>query len=890
MQGAQGGKLVKVQRCPATVTPTVKPDNPPFMTQITSWKGMLGTGNHQSFAGLACRPVGRFWLNDLFTLKVVFVCRGAASMKSINKLILFSPLIVTLILSPLFLSIAGVERAFAVTITSETDAAIINAIDYLQSEQNDDGGLRWVDENSSVPTTIRVVLALTAAGFSHERLVSRQGKHPIDFLTHAGPGWIYQQENEQPSLNIARAGQLLTAVSAANHDPYSFGEDDINLIHIIKSHYDPNTGIFGDASPQNVTEQVWALLGLAATYAPIPPEAIDWLVAAQLPDGSWDDGYGSYLDTTPLGLMALIAAGDKSGDDPAVNLALDYIKGNQQPNGGWQTDWDTSTNANTTGIIIQGIVAANQNPSDPSWTGEDTTPIQALLDLQRADGAIGGDFTNAYSTADAILGLAGQPLFDLGHLRIIGRAFEFIFAAQEADGGWGSVGQTIDVILAVAAAGWDPNSIGPDGTSPVAYIAENLESYLENGPDAIGKAILGVVAAGQDPTNFNGTDLVTALQDSYDSQAEAFGSPENTWHQALAILAISAVNSPIPDGAVNTLQDLQQSDGGWEYTTGFGTWPDNTALALQALIAAGLTADDAAVQAGIQYMQSHQLEDGGWGDSSTTAYAIMALNALGIDPLRWQTDSGETPIHNLFSYQNPSGAFIFSQDFPDESLMSTTSAVLAAAGGNYLIQPFVAQKARTAGLVIQTDQGEITTACVSFDGESTSGLALLDASGIPYQVKDSFMHSILEISNPQGGTMYWSYWHWDGREWVFNNTGAGDSRVSPGSIEAWYFTSWEMFPSLPPEFVPDISTICGRPIPKNYAIQPNLHFYDLNPYPNNWAQATIWENGMLEEESLATPQAEIAEQTKPPILPIIIIGITGLVMLVVIIWILTRKK
>jgi len=33
MQGAQGGKLVKVQHCPATVTPLVKSDTPPFMTQ-----------------------------------------------------------------------------------------------------------------------------------------------------------------------------------------------------------------------------------------------------------------------------------------------------------------------------------------------------------------------------------------------------------------------------------------------------------------------------------------------------------------------------------------------------------------------------------------------------------------------------------------------------------------------------------------------------------------------------------------------------------------------------------------------------------------------------------------------------------------------------------------
>lgn len=811
-------------------------------------------------------------------------------MKSIKMLVLFPLLIIILTFSPLIQSGSSANPVNAASPNAEIEAAIIKAIDYIKTEQNDDGGIRWVDENSSVPTTIRVVLALTAAGFPQDKLASQQAKLPMDFLSQEGSGWIYQQETDQPALNLARAGQLLTAVATVNQDPYAFGEEALNLVHLIKSHYDPNTGIFGDASPQNVSDQVWALLGLSAAYAPIPPEAIDWLVMAQLPDGSWDDGYGSYLDTTPIAMMALIAGGDKSGDDPSVNLALDYFKANQQPDGGWQTQWDTSTNANTTGIILQGIVAANQNPADPSWTGGASAPLQALLDLQREDGAIGGDFTNAYSTADAILGLVSQPLYDLGHLRKIGRAFETIFESQEDDGGWGSVGQTIDVILAAAAAGWDPNSIVSAGPSPMDYLAENIEPYLENGPDAIGKAILGVAVAGQDPTNFNGTDMVTALLNTYNSQAGAFGSPENTWHQALAILALSAVNSPIPDGALKTLLDLQQPDGGWEYAAGFGTWVDNTGLALQALLTTGLPAEDPAMKAGIQYIQSNQLEDGGWGDSSTTAYAIMALNALGIVPTQWQTASGKTPIHNLFLFQKPSGAFIFSQDFADESLMSTTTAVLAAAGGSYMVQPFDTQEARTAGLVIQTDQGGVTTACVAFDGKSISGLALLDDSGIPYQIQDGFMNSILEVSNPAGGTMYWSYWYWDGREWVFNNTGAGDSRVFSGSIEAWYFTSWEMFPSLPPEFVPNLSSICGRPIPKNFAIQPSLHFYDLNPYPKDRAQITAWKNGTFQEESLSTPHSEISTPTKPQLLPIIIIGITGLGVLVVIVWILTRKK
>jgi hypothetical protein len=58
MQGVKKGKLVKVQRCPATVTRLVEPDNLPFMSQTTSWKGKLGTGI-KAFSADLNRPPSR---------------------------------------------------------------------------------------------------------------------------------------------------------------------------------------------------------------------------------------------------------------------------------------------------------------------------------------------------------------------------------------------------------------------------------------------------------------------------------------------------------------------------------------------------------------------------------------------------------------------------------------------------------------------------------------------------------------------------------------------------------------------------------------------------------------------------------------------------------------
>ncbi len=830
---------------------------------------------------------------------------------------LYSLIFVTIFILSLWVTpLLGVTPVKAATPVPETQSAINGAFAYLQTELNEDGGVRWFDESSSVPASVRTVLALAAAGLPQDYLISQSGNRPIDFLAQAGVDWVFQRESDAPAVNIARAGQLLTAVAAANQDPHAFGAESVNLVHLVSTHYDPNTAVYGNASPGNVTDQVWAMLGLAAVYATVPQDAVLWLATAQLEDGSWDDGFGSFLDTTPLGLMALTASGIITDDDPEVILAVDFIKGNQSPTGGWLTAWDSTTNANTTGMILQALYAAGQNPAGDEWTQVDGSPLTALLGLQKDNGAIGGDFTNAFSTADAILGLSGQPLYDLGHTRRVGRAFEYIFAAQNPDGGWGSVGQTLDVILAARAAGWDPESISHSGNSPLDFVASDLATYLAAGPDAIGKTILGVAAAGQDPTQFQGFDLVSTLMETYSAETSAFGAQDNTWHQALAILGLNAAGAAIPAEAVQTLVKLQSPDGGWEYSPGFGTWPDNTALALQALSAAGVSPDHETVQSGWVFIQSLQQEDGGWGDSSSGAFVLMALTATGVDPAEMRTASGRNPADNLFSFQKPSGAFMYSQDFDDENLMSTATAALAAVGGSFVISPIEQSPSQAAGLVVQTDLGEVTTACVTLDRDSTSGLALLNDSGMPYVSQDGFMNSILEVSNSQGGTMYWSYWHWNGREWAFNNVGAMDSVVLPGSIEAWFFTSWEVFPSPPPDFAPNINAICEVNVLKSYPAQPFLSFYDLNPYAENLEQVTSFTAGQPVEETGLTPAAEPETESnatataepqsksteevivttpaepeeRPPLTPIIIIVAIGLALLVIIVWVLSRKK
>ncbi len=807
-------------------------------------------------------------------------------------------IIITILLSSIF----STTPAFAedsIQSASQIDPAITLAFEYINTQMNEDGGIRWFDETSNVATTIRTVTALASAGLSQDALLSTAGGRPVDYLITSGTDWIYQIDTEQPGLNVARSGQLLTAVASANQNPYAFGSESIDLIHLIKSNYDQNAGSFGDAAQDAVLDQVWAMIGLGAANASIPEDSVTWLMDAQNPDGSWDDGFGSFLDTTPLGIIALASSNQNDLVLSTVQSAVAFILDNQQPDGGWQTEWDSATNANTTGMMIQALIAARDIGTEID-VEIITTGQLALLEIQQENGMIGGDFANAYSTAEAVLGLSDQTINNLGYLNRVSQAYDFIFDEQQIDGGWGSVGQTLGVILALTAAGWDPQTVLQNGSDPISFLSVNLPEYLKSGPDAIGKSILSLVSAGYDPAYFNGIDLVTMLLDTFDSDSAAFGDRNNSWHQSLALLGLSAAGAAIPEGAELSLTLLQQENGGWEYLPGFGTSADNTSLAIQALLAAGWSVENEIIINGLNYIQAQQTIDGGWGDSSTTAFAMTALNSLDIPFSNWTTENQRSPLENIFTYQTSSGGFYFSDEFPEPNLMSTTSAVFAVLSGSFIITPEWIDKSNYAGLVIYSVGQDVKTACVNFDSPSISGFELLDNSGIPYEVQDGFINSINGLSNEQGDTMYWAYWRWDGREWGFNNTGAADSIVYPGSVEAWHFTSWEVFPSLPPEFTPAINQFCSQPVLRNYSDQPYLNYWNLNPtiitqaeeitaVPEPTSDKSIDETSIMPDQTPANNIEPSAENTRINT-PIIIISVVGLFILVLIAYLLIKKK
>ncbi|MEZ4559506.1 MAG: hypothetical protein R2854_24230, partial [Caldilineaceae bacterium] len=209
------------------------------------------------------------------------------------------------------------------------------------------------------------------------------------------------------------------------------------------------------------------------------------------------------------------------------------------------------------------------------------------------------------------------------------------------------------------------------------------------GPSAAGKLAVGVAAV----------DMCWPLDtltptDFYSSTLGAYSVHPgiNAW----AILGAAAFEDDIPAPAVDALKASAAPDGGWEWMTGFGADTNSTAVAIQALLAAGEPLTDTAIISGVAFLRRAQNDDGGFGydpataaeygsDANSTAYALQALYALGEDPAgaAWtRGPDGASPIDFLLNAQLDDGTIEW-QPGSGANLLATQQAVPALLGRSF---------------------------------------------------------------------------------------------------------------------------------------------------------------------------------------------------------------
>lgn len=249
-------------------------------------------------------------------------------------------------------------------------------------------------------------------------------------------------------------------------------------------------------------------------------------------------------------------------------------------------------------------------------------------------------------------------------------ALAYLAGQQGADGSIASsAGATEDFILGAAAANYDPNTlVSCAGTSAYAYLTAKLTTATATA-GGTGKLALAVLAGKLDPAAFGGQNLLVRLGTFYKATTGAYGDG-STFGQSLAILALEGAGQAIPPAAITELEGLQDTDGSWNYQASSNATAgdtNSTAIAVEALRAAGVAASDASLSKAIAYLHTQQNSDGGFtysapgaSDPDSDALVIQALVALGEDPsgAGW-TVGGKTVFDDLLSRQAADGGFTY---------------------------------------------------------------------------------------------------------------------------------------------------------------------------------------------------------------------------------------
>lgn len=291
-------------------------------------------------------------------------------------------------------------------------------------------------------------------------------------------------------------------------------------------------------------------------------------------------------------------------------------------------------------------------------------------------------------------------------------ALRYLASEQAADGSVGDqAGVTADFIFGAAAAGFDPTTLKKSGSSTVYEFLEAGAGATLSNAATTAKDALAALAGKLDPSAFGGHDLLSAIDATYSSTSHAYGDGQ-TYTQSLAILALVAAadsGHSLPADAVAELISVQDTDGSWDFQgakdAAGGGDTNSTAIAIQALVAAGTPVSDGSITKGLAYLAGQQLSDGGFpysdaygppfSDPDSDAIVVQGLVAAGENPAgpTW-TKGGHTALSNIVTFQDARGGFVFPGNPGPDTF--TTSQVPAGLAGI----PFPGRTSWTAGATL----------------------------------------------------------------------------------------------------------------------------------------------------------------------------------------------
>jgi energy-coupling factor transport system substrate-specific component len=263
---------------------------------------------------------------------------------------------------------------------------------------------------------------------------------------------------------------------------------------------------------------------------------------------------------------------------------------------------------------------------------------------------------------------------------------DYLLDHQTKDGGFGAAGAS-----ATLDSGWAAMALGASAGVPrsartraIGYLRSAAKGATD--PGDLERFILGLRGLGAPATDIDGRDLVAVLLAQQKPDGSFAGLVNQTAFGILALRAAGRSRSSKPvKRATEFLLDHANDDGGFSYSGKGTSGVDDTAGAIQALVAAGRKGNRV-TKAAIAFLRGTQQPDGGFviGDQSrsnamSTAWAAQAFIAIGEDPAKVKA-KGRSPIQLLRSLTVDDGHVRYSRVSDQTPVWVTAQAQLALAG------------------------------------------------------------------------------------------------------------------------------------------------------------------------------------------------------------------
>jgi len=303
------------------------------------------------------------------------------------------------------------------------------------------------------------------------------------------------------------------------------------------------------------------------------------------------------------------------------------------------------------------------------------------------------------SRSRAIIYFNPKPTFDLQ------KAFSFLSSQQKADGSFGEEIYTDWATIALSSN----SELSRSNLDKLAiYLAKNkLTGTLLTDYERHAMALMSL---GMNPYYANGENYIEKITSSFDGTQ--FGNTTQGNDDIFALIVLQNAgympDEKIITDTINFILSKQKENGSWDENvdmTGAGMEALGRALDSIQTESKALSVKNA-LQKAKEYLKQNQKDDGGFGNVSSTAWAMEGILGLGEKIEDW-TVNGNTPINYLGENQDEDGSV--KADSIQNKIWQTSYILTSLSGKtwNEIMQKFEKPKTEPKTEVTQVPQKEI---------------------------------------------------------------------------------------------------------------------------------------------------------------------------------------